>query len=739
MMAPVNGASKPAKITARRTAPKVIPVLPLNYPQRPVPKQPSAPPKSSPLAEVQPRPEAVENKQEENRLAEIEPQSADDKHAPAPGPDSNGNIDTPPTISTVTATSAEVSSEPAAPSAALSTGTPTVIAGPADHAVVSPTPTRPDASMPPASSNSSVHGSARATAGSQPPLSFQHAVHQAHPSNGSLIFGGFHDSNASSPAPNPSGGFPAPNMVPPFHHPAPPVDGYGRPFMVSPSYDGFSAMMSHHGPPTPHSIHGSQSSAQAEGHTFGGLWIPTNGNHPPDPTGQLALHGGHYMNPHNTPVAPPTNGSSSVYQNLREQDDALAFLRSGADNTDFHDCFLEMRFPDPAQYQDHPDHPRLNQLVRIPAHRFVLSRSHTLRSLMKAQHVECGGVVVLDLHGEYMRSDVFHYVIRTLYGWSIGDGIPPTDLTVRHVRDDFKLALSYIDASQYLQVGWVHSVAVQRAIALLRWDTLDLAADFILPRAVLSPRLGSEGLIQPEECSIHGLLRQFLAFIVKHFPKHFVLDVNASGGFSRLPISPVQRPKSPAIANGTTDGTNGTANGHHIRQPSGSQTHLSRGQRVSTNPRLSQIKFGDISPPDRNGTASPEVVRSQSRRSPSAHDKVLSRILLNLPYEHLKHVLEAPNLGAGSLVGEITPSARLAMINDIISEREARRLRSLDKSQPQLQFFQDTLEKAAAPLVVNQIGDFLVNNMGHKEEVCPGDIPFLVHTWVSPNSGSVSA
>ncbi|KAK4449613.1 hypothetical protein QBC34DRAFT_86755 [Podospora aff. communis PSN243] len=735
-MAPINGASKPAKNAARRTTSKVIPVLPL-YPQRLPTKQPSAPPKSSPLADAQPQTQAEEKNKEVSKPAEVKLNGARET-APSEDPANrralahiaNGVDDTPSAAVNEPAAPVDLSSEPAPSSAALSTGTSTVIAGPSDHSVASPTPTRPAGPMLGPSSTSSVQGSVRdrTVPAQQPTLSFRPNFHQAHPSNGSLIFGGFHGSNASSPAPASGSGFPAPSVAPAFHHPVAPVDNYGRPLMVSPSYDGFPpAMMNHQGPPTPHSIHGSQTSAQAEDHNYG-RWIPAYS--------QLADTNGAFLHPYTTPTLPPGSGSATVYPNVIDHE-TLAFFQSAADDNTYHDCYLEVIFPDPAQV-DHPDYRRLRRHVRIPAHRFVLSRSPTLQHLMKAQHVDRGGgVVQIDFqnHGEYMRSDVFNYVIRTLYGWPLGNGILPSDLPVRNPRDDFSLLLAYMEVSRYLQLGRVHSAAMQRALPLVRWDTLDLAANFVLPRVVLTARPGADGL--RDEPSITGLLRQFLDFIVRHFPKDFILDVKADGlAFSRLPIAPpTQSTSQPAVANGST---NGLANGHHIRQGSSSQGLLPLNHRSSANPRLSQIKFGDLSLPEQNGSVPADPVRSP--RVASANDKLLSQILLNLPYEHLKHVLEAPDLGASTPGGgDFLPAARFAMINDIIAEREARRLRTLEKSHPGLEVFQDTLEKAAAPLVVNQIGDFWVNNMGHKEEVSFGDIPFLVHTWSSPGSGSVSA
>jgi hypothetical protein len=164
---------------------------------------------------------------------------------------------------------------------------------------------------------------------------------------------------------------------------------------------------------------------------------------------------------------------------------------------------------------------------------------------------------------------------------------------------------------------------------------------------------------------------------------------------------------------------------------------MPRNPRVSSNLRLSQIKFGDISP-DEKGNAIPETSdKPPSRRAPTANDTILSRILLNLPFELLKRILEHPHLA--KLGGDLNPSFRLSIITDIVAERESRRLRALEKADPQLRAYQERVENAAAPVVVGHMDDFWVNNMGFKEEVFPGDLPYLVHTWSHATSSSVSS
>lgn len=538
------------------------------------------------------------------------------------------------------------------------------------------------------------------------------ALHQPHPSNGSLIFGGYHDSNASSPAPRSGGGgFPPPGMLP--YPPVAAMDGYGRPLP-----DGYppNLVNHHHGPPTPHSFHGSQSSVQADEHGFSHYpALNGHGGYPADPAGHapVPLPG---INPHMNGTLHAAPGSVSTYQALRDQDEALAFLRHGISDSTFNDCILEVRFPDSPEFHDHPSYRQLHRVLRTPGHRFVFSRSPMLAGAMKAHGTRAGDVILLEIHDEYMRPDVFWYSLRTLYGWSLANGILPTDLPFRDARDDLKTALSYVATGQYLRLAWVHAVAVQRASRLLFWDTIELALKYVTRIVPLPPRNDGFGVSE--------LLDQVISFIIHNFPIDFVLDVNAGDyGVPRLPpVSPPARNQNaPTIAHGTSSGL-------HSRQSSKTQAQMPRNPRVSSNLRLSQIKFGDISPP-KNG---------QLPRVPTPNDTILSRILLNLPFELLKQILEHPQLAKMS--GELSPTSRQTMIADILAERESRRLRALEKKgDAQLRVYQERVENASGPQPVRNLDDFWVNNMGFREEVFTGDLPFLVHTWVQGTSAVAGA
>lgn len=540
-----------------------------------------------------------------------------------------------------------------------------------------------------------------------PALVHRPAYHQPHLSNGSMVFGAFHDSNASSPAPRSGSLFPPPGFLP---YPPPAVDLYGHPILVSPvqAINGFLPnLVNHSGSSMPHSFQGSQSSLQVEDHGFPAYHAVNGHGHPAGPV----------------PPPPPMNGNvfrnpglPPMYQDLHDQQDTIAFLRHGLMDKTFADCTLEVRFADINEFQDHPAyHPNLKSL-RMPAHRFILSRSPVLADLMKAQNTVPGGVVFLDIKDEWMRSDTFWYSLRGLYGWSFHEGVLHTELPHRDARDDMKNALSYVATAHYLQLPWIFPVAIHQVTRLLHWNTIELAIKFVSKMAALSSH--RDGAAVPE------LFDQVLGWLIQNFPVDFVLDVNVGDcGFSRLPttLTAPKADKGAAIANGTSCGS-------HSRQPSKNQTQLPRHSRLSSNIRLSQIKFGDMSP----------TKDADAPRAPNSTDKILSRIVLNLPFELLKRVLEHPNLG--KLTGEFDNDSRHAIFTAIIAEREARRLRALsEKGDAQLRILQERLEGASAPVAVAHMDDFWVNSMGFREEVFIGDQPYLVHTWSQGPPSSASA
>jgi hypothetical protein len=565
----------------------------------------------------------------------------------------------------------------------------------------------------------------------------QYRMHQAHPSNSSLVFGGFRDSNTSSPAPRSGGAYRLPDRTSyqPEAMPLPAMDNYGRPMLASPTVDGYPpALMNHHGPPTPHSFHGSQSSMHAEENGF--VHYPVMNGHNGYPTHPISQQQQHMptIDPHMGALQTVAGGPLSGFGISRMQFQTLDFLQRGIDHADFSDCTLELHIIKKSPSTDPPGPQPSQAPLRIPCHRFVLAQSPTLKHILQTGGTSPDGVLRLELQDNYLRPEAFYFSIRTLYGWDFGDHFLPAYHIPQGIKDEFDLALGYAAAAKYLQLPLVHAKAIRYAWRrLLHWETIEEACAFALPGAIFGyPMRHDISSPTADHFSVAELLEGIMAFIVNRLPPNFTLDTTVGDcGFSRLPLSSPTPPTRamPAIAHGMS----GPGRGSHSRNASSVQAQMPRNPRFSANPRLSQIQFGDlgVAGPGDQGTAAVAV------HLPTPGDAILSRILLNLPFSLLKQVLEHPGLGKAA--GELSNQARHDIISNIIAEREARRLRTVADTHPQLKPFQEKLDGAVEPLPVHQMGDFLVNSMGFKEEVFPGDVPYLVQRWVHSGSGSISA
>ncbi|KAK3401794.1 hypothetical protein B0T20DRAFT_122779 [Sordaria brevicollis] len=531
----------------------------------------------------------------------------------------------------------------------------------------------------------------------------QAAFHQGHPSNAGLFFGGLNDSGASSPAPHSMAPFPPPGGLPYPPGTMPPLDGYGRPLLVSPTADSYPApLVNHHGPPTPHSVHGSQSPVHPGDHNLGPLGS-VNGHSVNGQNGHSVNQG--VMPPYE--INPPVNGLSRpnapVMAFQREQDALLEFLRNAADSKLFSDCTLRVQFKPSQMLQDAPGSERMSEPLVILAHRLVLARSPTLARIMELQGTGPGGVVSLEIDNEYARTDTFMYAVRSLYGWTFR-GYLPSHYPPHGVVEDLKLALSHVTTGRYLQLPHIFSFAVHRAAELVCWPTIELATEFVLKSVAFPPT--QEGALPMTE-----LIDSVIHFLAHNIPQDFVLDTSVGDfGFPRLPTEPRQASASPAVPSDSQPSASEPA--HGTQAPS----HLSKG---SINPRLLQIRFGDLSLGAENGQGSAVQAESpRSHRAPILNETVLSRILLNLPFDMLKVVLEN------------SPNMCQSTVSEVVQEREARRMRVLAKHPDVLGRF------ARPPAMVNDMGDYWYNNMGFKEEVFSGDGAYLVRTWIHGEESS---
>ena len=502
--------------------------------------------------------------------------------------------------------------------------------------------------------------------------------HQPHPSNTSLHFGGFHDSNASSPAPH-AGAYAPPPGLPlangrPSHmgRPSGPdfrpqsmmfgnefeptsMDPYGQ---STPSYatpdGGYPPYMGNYLPSTPHSFHGSQSSAPPE--EMYGQFSPfgaNNGAHNPvdDGRGRMQASGPMMGMPPPLGMMPPMPPPHMLPRMLEpDPEQFISHFKNSFQDPRFADCTLELRFPD-----------NRAPPMRMPAHRLVLSRSGFLEKLMGSDQPRRKGpsanTVVVTADDKYLRADTFVTALQRLYGFPLFSiPTPPPgseDLPLAGgAVDRFSFVVSYAAAGHLLQCISVVLRGMEMASQLIGWDTLEPALEFALGASQ------ARGTIDIHERYHYGdptriLLDGIVGFVASRISADFSLDTSVEDpkGYARLPEIPQLPKRSPSSKRGTPPIARGTS------------VHTAQGRRS----RLSKIKFGDLSlegapPPDaQNGAAT----QPQSTASPQT--AALSRVFLNLPFTTLKAVLESPRLA-------LDAEARQRIAVDVAAERESRRL-----------------------------------------------------------------
>jgi len=515
----------------------------------------------------------------------------------------------------------------------------------------------------------------------QPPM------HHTHPSAGSVMFGGYPDSNNSSPAPPQSAGnvppYPyqqgpqhgaarhgphqsngvntqnMPNGFSPMGPPPPPGyyprpdgfinqggnDNFARRQMASfgPS-DAYSGAPSYD-PSTPQSFHGSQSSApneQENGPAFYSQYptaVVTNGSNGHIDEVRLYQQPRPKARAASQQVATDPNNFPGQVRHPSHQmdhfDGLVGYVQSQFADPTFADYTLELR------YSDDRAPP-----VRIPGHNLMFARSPTLKNLMTAQARDSNSdgltvrTLLIESDDRHLRSDGFWMAVQRLYAGPLLDlGAAAMAANAQFAgpmpgtpADRFELALGYAAAGHILQIPPVVRRGIENASHFVDWATLEKALDFSLDGG-----LDSQWTLaaQPDNArcpSTYGpdvniLLHSALNWVITNFPAGFKLDTSA-GELTRnrrLPAVQDLRPSAP-------------------------------------NPRLSMIKFGDH--------PTEESVRSNPANSVTI---TLSKVLLNLPFHLLKYVLESSRLG--NVQGWATTVLRQEVMHSVIQEREKRRLK----------------------------------------------------------------
>lgn len=475
----------------------------------------------------------------------------------------------------------------------------------------------------------------------------QSRMHHQHTlSNGSLVFGGFNGSNASSPAPHSGGAFPPP--VPMAHEPLP-GNGAGafvRPMVTAaPAVDGYGPVPVSHGPLTPRSIHGSQSSRNGE--EFLGR-PPVNG-----------LNGLEFGRPGPPPGAArapfPPNTQPPFSPPGFDVDESMGFVNYIGQmfaRPDFADCDVVLVIPEHltstnSQYPGKPNGP-----LRLPAHALVLAHHPMLGSLMQEQahHSDGPREVRIASDDPFLRADSLWRAIKYVYGYRY---VPlPRDVEKESDMEKFHFALGCVAAGALLDLLPISISGVREASKLVSWDTVEKGLDFALTDALVNVDHVGEGqhpLLQfryKYGPSVGELVDKIMMFLIMRFPSHFTLDTTVQDSrYVRLPRLAAELP--------SPQGQSKPEVGHH--NPAGH--NASRMSSIN-------IRFGDMDLGDANGR--------HSTKLSDGHNAALSRILLNLPFEMLKSLLESN--GLGGVPGWQTIQDRQRVMSDVVAEREARRL-----------------------------------------------------------------
>ncbi|KAI0836480.1 hypothetical protein F5Y06DRAFT_104188 [Hypoxylon sp. FL0890] len=575
-----------------------------------------------------------------------------------------------------------------------------------------------------------------------PPPHMHHYQHHPHMSNGgAVVFGAFGGSHTPSPVPPPGGFMPPPPPPMPVNgengiHSRPngrhshsgsnsfpgPINTQFRPDMLpmssidtygqvpasgpQPPFDPFSPGVGRYGLETPHSFHGSHASGELNGVENGAL--------PPYPPNGFP-YGGHTH--HDRPPGRPHLGAFPPFLHLepfaRYPDlgdeglrDSIIYFQDQFDRRELADCTLEL-----------VSTKRLHHPLKINGHKLIFARSSALKQhIMAARANDLGShTITIESDDSYLRSDAWWSAVRRLYLFPL-----PTPAMMDngayglHFADDktdrFEFSLGYAAAGHLLNMHDVFMRGLQMAADFLTWNTVEEALAFVfegtVQRHIDYDNDQNVELEYAYGAEVRLLQEAIRTFIINAFPGGFEFDPSVAdpSKFARIPAdaailtSPPTQNASPTIARGT-----------NMRNPGQSN-------------RLSSIKFGDLPPAYPEDGAAPP-------RGPDDSSPILSRILLNLPFNELRKVLTSQNDGAP---GMHTAQVRYHAIAEVIAEREARRLRAVEAVRagaiPNSQEIQQRLSAQRRYAIVEPWD--VLNWQEVVIQPRGAEVPRIVRTWV---------
>ncbi|KYK55811.1 hypothetical protein DCS_07775 [Drechmeria coniospora] len=570
-----------------------------------------------------------------------------------------------------------------------------------------------------------------------------HHMHQSHASNGSIHFGTFHDSESSSPAPPHSGGIAPPPGIPgPDGRPAymghasngfPPMmpygadmmqaagfDNYGRPPMAYGPMDQYPRYGNTFGHSTPHSFHGSQSSAHPEeGGIYGQfpLGAIRNGGVPPGEEMHAQDLQGRILFPADHPRMMHSQGPPPMLPHGDDGDGVLGYLQQAFASPELADCTLELRHADDGASP-----------VRIPGHRLVFGRSPELAALLRKQGLPSAApdgsarTLLVETDDRWVRSDAFYMAVQRLYGFPLLHHVPPHGhggadsadvMQAGSVNEQFQFALSYAAAGRLLDWAPVIHRGCDVATQLLSWQTMEKGLEFALDGCKDD---GTHESFRYGDGS-RAILNAVVTYVVHNLPPSFNLDTSADepSHYARLPM---HLPPPPTAAPAAT-----SASEPAIAR--GTSVQLGKGRRSQ---QINNIQFGDLLLSEDRAALESETPKATRQAQPVAH-AILSRVLLNLPFMQLKMILESS--GSGNVNGWANTETRYGIVKRVVEEREARRLRLLEAVASGRVTVREAIRTGLRRPMPHDMGRW--GALGWQEEILPygiNDGPSLGRTWV---------
>lgn len=270
-------------------------------------------------------------------------------------------------------------------------------------------------------------------------------------------------------------------------------------------------------------------------------------------------------------------------------------------------------------------------------HSILLTYSPMLAAKLERSEPASDGLrpVMLDASGEFVTPDAIESALYTCYGRPLCDFIGTTaDVALTNAKDSamwMENALAFVAAGQLLGLPSVIARGSQIARRILNLDNIEKALSFVVHSRASFDTEGADSISAfagrdsstDQQSEVAGasldtapLMTSCLQLLLDRFPKHWKVNTLAPSlsSIDRLPKAPVKRQTTPK-------------------------------------PRLSQIKFGDLSPEEPGKT---ERLTDQ--------DTLLSSIMISLPFDLVQRIIL-----------ELQERLSFEGLQSLVTERESRR------------------------------------------------------------------